>query len=186
MFSQMARGLNAHGVTVAVAGYDLCPQVSIATIIEQMRSGLPVPVAQAAQAHLRLRPFRRRTSRRLHAGAPTGRRFASDAPADLVPAAYAISGVFDLAPLLHVSQNADLRLDDAEARRVSPLYLEGARRAHARRRGRRARIERVPAPEPGSSPTAGARAASRRATRKSPATNHFTVCRSADAIPTAR
>jgi arylformamidase len=38
MFSQMAKGLNAHGVTVAVVGYDLCPTVSIATIIEQMRS----------------------------------------------------------------------------------------------------------------------------------------------------
>ena len=48
--------------------------------------------------------------------------FASDAPADLVPAAYSISGVFDLAPLCHVSQNQDLRLDEAEARRVSPLH----------------------------------------------------------------
>ena len=38
MFSQMAKGPNAHGVTVAVAGYDLCPQVTIATIIEQMRA----------------------------------------------------------------------------------------------------------------------------------------------------
>jgi arylformamidase len=27
-----------------------------------------------------------------------------------------------LAPLVHVSQNSDLRLDEAEARRVSPLY----------------------------------------------------------------
>jgi arylformamidase len=48
--------------------------------------------------------------------------FASDAPADLVPAAYAISGVFDLLPLVHVSQNQDLRLDEAEARRISPLH----------------------------------------------------------------
>ncbi len=39
-----------------------------------------------------------------------------------MPAAYAISGVFDLAPLTQVSQNQDLRLDDAEARRVSPLH----------------------------------------------------------------
>src|ERR1700731_4858909 len=37
LFSHMARGLNAHGVTVAVAGYDLCPIVTIADIIEQMR-----------------------------------------------------------------------------------------------------------------------------------------------------
>jgi arylformamidase len=43
-------------------------------------------------------------------------------PADLVPAAYSISGLFDLAPLVGVSMNQDLRLDPEEARRVSPLY----------------------------------------------------------------
>ncbi|MEJ2378087.1 MAG: alpha/beta hydrolase, partial [Pseudolabrys sp.] len=37
-FSHMAAGSNAQGVTVAVAGYDLCPQVSIAQIVEQMRA----------------------------------------------------------------------------------------------------------------------------------------------------
>jgi arylformamidase len=36
-FSHMARGLNAHGVAVAVPTYDLCPQVSVAEIIEEMR-----------------------------------------------------------------------------------------------------------------------------------------------------
>ena len=40
LFSHMARGLNAHGVTVAVVGYNLCPQVSIADIIEEMRHAL--------------------------------------------------------------------------------------------------------------------------------------------------
>src|ERR1019366_1568715 len=38
MCSQVAPGPNARGLTVAVAGYDFCPQVSIATIIEQMRA----------------------------------------------------------------------------------------------------------------------------------------------------
>ena len=38
MFSQLAAGPNARGVTVAVAGYELCPGRSIADIIEQMRS----------------------------------------------------------------------------------------------------------------------------------------------------
>ena len=61
----------------------------------------------------------------------------ADAPADLVPAGYAISGVFDLAPLLHLAINADFKLDEAEARRVSPLYLAGAAGPRARRRGRR-------------------------------------------------
>ena len=38
MFSQVAAGPNARGISVAVAGYDLCPLVSIATIIEQTRN----------------------------------------------------------------------------------------------------------------------------------------------------
>ncbi len=121
MFSQLAAGPNARGVTVAVAGYDFCPQVSIATIIEEMRAAC-------------LWLWRKHKKRIFVYGHSAGghlaacllaqdwKAFASDAPADLVPAAYAISGVFDLAPLVHVSQNSDLRLDDAEARRVSPLY----------------------------------------------------------------
>ena len=120
-FSQMAAGPNARGVSVAVAGYDLCPNCSIADIIEQMRSAC-------------LMLWRKRRQRIFVYGHSAGghlaacmvatdwKAFASDAPADLVPAAYAISGVFDLLPLMHCSQNQDLRLDEAEARRVSPLY----------------------------------------------------------------
>ena len=37
-YSHFAAGANAHGVTVALAGYDLCPTCSIAAIIEQMRA----------------------------------------------------------------------------------------------------------------------------------------------------
>lgn len=121
MFSQLAAGPNARGATVAVAGYDFCPQISIATIIEQMRAAC-------------LWLWRKQRKRVFVYGHSAGghlaacllaqdwKAFASDAPADLVPAAYAISGVYDLAPLVHVSQNSDLRLDQAEARRVSPLY----------------------------------------------------------------
>jgi arylformamidase len=121
MFGQMAAGANARGVTVAIAGYDLCPQVSIATIVEQMRTAC-------------LFLWRKHRKRIFIYGHSAGghlaacmvaqdwKAFASDAPADLVPAAYAISGVFDLSPLTQVSQNQDLRLDDDEARRVSPLH----------------------------------------------------------------
>jgi arylformamidase len=54
---------------------------------------------------------------------------APGAPADLVPAGYAISGVFDLAPLTGISVNQDLKLTDKTAREVSPLYwrLPGGR-----------------------------------------------------------
>jgi arylformamidase len=120
-FSHMAAGLNTRGVTVAVAGYDLCPQVTIVAIIDQMRQacvflwrrlGRPIMVyGHSAGGHL------------------AGAMLATDwtaidatAPPRLVAAAYSISGLFDLTPLINVSMNTDLRLDAAEARRVSPLY----------------------------------------------------------------
>jgi arylformamidase len=121
LFSHVARGLNGHGIAVAVAGYDLCPRARIADIIGEMR-----------QACLYL--WRRFGRRILVCGHSAGGHLAAcllatdwkavapDLPADLVPAAYAISGLFDLAPLVGIAMNQDLRLDAEEARRVSPLY----------------------------------------------------------------
>ena len=43
------------------------------------------------------------------------------APADLVRSAYAISGVFELAPLIPTSLNEALRLTDEAARAASPI-----------------------------------------------------------------
>ncbi len=37
-FSHLAGGLNAHGISVAIPSYDLCPNVSVGDIIEQMRA----------------------------------------------------------------------------------------------------------------------------------------------------
>jgi arylformamidase len=121
MFSQMARGLNTHGVAVAVAGYDLCQNVTIAAIIEQIRR---------ACAFLWQRYDRRVFVYGHSAGGHlAGAMVATDwpslypkAPADLVPAGYSISGVFDLSPLIGISVNEDLRLDAAAARKVSPLF----------------------------------------------------------------
>jgi arylformamidase len=121
MFSQVAAGPNARGVTVAVTGYDFCPTCSIATIIEQMRATC---LWLWRRQHKRVFVYGHSAGGHLAACllAQDWQAFASDAPADLVPAAYAVSGVFDLSPLVHVSQNSDLRLDEAEARRVSPLH----------------------------------------------------------------
>lgn len=122
-FSHMARGPRAHGVTVAVVGYELCPQVPIRDIIAQMQ-----------QACLTL--WRRFGQRILVAGHSAGghltaclvatdwKAIAPDAPADLVSVGYSISGVFDLAPLVGIAVNEDLRLDADEAHRVSPLYWD--------------------------------------------------------------
>jgi arylformamidase len=43
-------------------------------------------------------------------------------PPDLVIAAYAISGLFDLGPLVETSVNKALQLDQVTARAVSPLF----------------------------------------------------------------
>ncbi len=120
-FSQMACGMNAHGVAVAVSGYDLCPHVGIGDIIAQ---------TQAACLHVWRKLGRRIMVSGHSAGghlaacmlATDWKRLAADAPTDLVPCAYAISGLFDLSPLLHLATNADFRLDAAEARRISPLF----------------------------------------------------------------
>jgi arylformamidase len=113
--------MKTHGVSVAIAGYDLCPQVSIATITEQMRAAC-------------LYMWRKTHKRMLAVGHSAGGHLAAcmlatdwttiapEAPADLVPACYSISGVFDLAPLAQISVNADLKLDDKSARACSPLY----------------------------------------------------------------
>jgi arylformamidase len=120
-FSHLARSLNGRGVTVAVAGYDLCPQVQMADIIAEMR-----------QACLYLwRRFGRKIMVYGHSAgghlaacllATDWPALAPDMPRDLVPAACAISGLFDLTPLVGLAINHDLRLTEAQARDASPLF----------------------------------------------------------------
>jgi arylformamidase len=50
------------------------------------------------------------------------RAFDASLPQHLVIAAYAISGLFDLGPLVETSINKALRLDHASARAASPLF----------------------------------------------------------------
>jgi arylformamidase len=121
LFSQVARGANTHGIAVAVVGYDLCPQVTIPEIIEQIRHaclflwlriGRPMMVfGHSAGGHLAAAML-----------ATDWQALYPKAPAALVPAAYSISGLFDLTPLLQVSMNSDLRLNESDARSASPLF----------------------------------------------------------------
>jgi arylformamidase len=106
-----ARGLNELGISVAVPSYDLCPNVRIGDIVEQMRAacaalhretGAPIIVSgHSAGGHL------------------AACLLATEAH---VPAAYAISGLFDLAPLIPTSINDKIGLDEAEAEALSPLF----------------------------------------------------------------
>lgn len=119
-FSHMAAGLNALGVSVAVPSYDLCPGVSVTDIIDQMRAACRV----LARTTLRLVISGHSAGGHLAACmlATDWRGIDPTLPADLVRAAYTISGLFDLVPLEQTSLNTALRLDATTARAASPLF----------------------------------------------------------------
>lgn len=113
----------AAGFAAAVINYDLCPQVSIATIIGECRravtwlaregpqQGAPAPLViggYSAGGHL------------------TAMLWATDwrdAGLGRTPfvGGVSLSGLHDLEPMVRFSYNSDIRLDDAEAQRLSPV-----------------------------------------------------------------
>ncbi len=120
-YSHFAAGPNSHGVSVAVVGYDLCPQVTIPAIIEQMRAAC-LFLWRKKRQHIMVYGHSAGGHLAACMVATDWKAITPDAPSDLVPAGYAISGVFDLAPLTQISVNADLKLDDKSARACSPLF----------------------------------------------------------------
>ncbi len=119
--SHHARGLNARGLAVAVIGYDLCPIVTIGDIVEQIRRACVflwarfghrmIVTGHSAGGHLAAAMV-----------ATDWQALYPKAPPDLVPAGYAISGLFDLTPLTGFAANQDLRLSAEDARRLSPMF----------------------------------------------------------------
>ncbi len=125
-FSHLASGLNAHGISVAFPSYDLCPNVTVAEIIVQTRAAC----RELARLGRRLVVSGHSAGGHLAACmlATDWRAVAPDLPDDLVTAAYAISGLFELEPLVGTSINTALGLDAASARAVSPLSWPAPRR----------------------------------------------------------
>ncbi|HEX3763514.1 MAG TPA: alpha/beta hydrolase [Kofleriaceae bacterium] len=116
----VARALTADGIDVAVPSYSLCPAVSVSDIIGELRRCM---VALWAATHKR--PI---VTGHSAGGHLTAALLATDwsavpgVPADLVRTGCAISGVFDLAPLIPTTMNRALRLDTAAAAAASPLF----------------------------------------------------------------
>ena len=130
--SFVAPPLVERGVGVAVVNYDLCPEVSVARIAEQCREAVAWLKREGDRHSLS-------TERLVVAGHSAGGHlvamlFATDwaarglAPQPLAAGA-AISGVFDLEPLLRVSFNADVKLDARAVRELSPVRLKPKVRA---------------------------------------------------------
>jgi arylformamidase len=120
-FSHLAKGANAHGVTVAIPSYRLCPAVTIAEIIDDVRqatrfiharTGRKMAVAgHSAGGHL--------------TAAMLGTDWQAIDPAlpkTLTRKGYALSGLFDLLPMIKTQMNSDFKLTEPEARCVSPAF----------------------------------------------------------------
>ena len=127
LFSHLANGANARGIAVAMPGYDLCPAVTVGAIIEEMRE---VAGWLWRRHHRRLMASGHSAGGHLAACLVATDWGARDLPADLVTTGLSVSGLFDLAPLVGISMNQELKLDAAEACRVSPLYWQLPPRAH--------------------------------------------------------
>lgn len=118
-YSFLGQALNVRGLDVALPSYSLCPAVSVMDIVRELRMCLaalwkatgkrPLVVGHSAGGHLTAAMLASDWSK--VAGVPT----------DLVRAGVAISGVFDVAPLVGTSLNEALRLDVETARAASLL-----------------------------------------------------------------
>lgn len=117
-FSHMATGALAHGFSVAVPSYTLCPQVKVPDIIDELRQCClflwhrlrrPIVVTgHSAGGHL--------------AAAMAATDWEGlGAPPNLIRACLAVSGLYDLRPLLATSINNDIRLTMTDAQIASPL-----------------------------------------------------------------
>jgi arylformamidase len=127
--SFVAEPFVAQGIAVAVANYDLCPQVTVATIVEEIRRCVAWIVHEGA-AH-GAEPQNLVVSGHSAGGHLAAAMLATPASAfgggrHPVAGAVSVSGVHDLAPMVLASFNTDLRLDQAEARRLSPVALRPA------------------------------------------------------------
>ena len=109
-FSWVAPALLHHGVSVAVPSYDLAPAVRLGRIVGQVREAVEL---------IRTRTNTRPVVFGHSAGGHMAACMLSEARAS---AAVAISGLFDLEPLIPTSLNEALKLDAREAAALSPVH----------------------------------------------------------------
>ena len=131
-FSYLAPALNRCGVTLALPNYALCPKVGIEDIVKQTL--LAIAWLWHYGARYGVNPGRLYVAGHSAGGHLTAMMLAARwtaympaLPYNLVKGGLAISGIYDLEPLAHAPfVNQDLRLDQAMARRLSPVAIPPA------------------------------------------------------------
>jgi arylformamidase len=126
-FSFVAAPFLAQRIAVAVVNYDLCPDVDIATVVDECTRAVVWTVREGGRHGAN-------TDRIVVGGHSAGGHLAAMLfTVDWRAAGFArepfvgavsLSGVHDLSPMVLFSFNADLRLTEAEAARMSPVRLK--------------------------------------------------------------
>ena len=118
-YAFVAETFNRLGIDVAIPSYTLCPAARITDIVAELRRCLaalwhktrthPLVIGHSAGGHLTAAMLATDWSR------------IAGVPAPLIAAGCAISGLFELAPLINTSLNDAVGLDTASAWAASPL-----------------------------------------------------------------
>ena len=122
-YSFVADGLLPHGCNVAVMNYDLCPAVTVAQIVQQVRDGLVWLDGQAASLGFARGILAVGNSAGAHVIAATLARTGrpDELPEGIVRKAYLISGIYDLTPVLRITVNQEIRLMPEDVPALSPI-----------------------------------------------------------------
>ena len=128
-YSVLAEPLVSAGATVVIASYSHCPHVTLDQIVRQLRGACAwiwnnieeyggdrhnfYVVGNSAGGHLSAMLAATEWPEVIH-----------EMPADLIKGAMSLSGLFDLEPLLLHPINDTLHMDNAMARRNSPIHLK--------------------------------------------------------------
>ncbi|HCU90095.1 MAG TPA: esterase [Gammaproteobacteria bacterium] len=125
-FSFVARGLVAHGITVLVTDYALCPKVTLPEITRQSRAA----VAWARNTDKKYHGDRERIYVAGHSagGHQAVRVLCTNwlddygLASDTIKGCYAISGLYDLSPIRYAFVQQALQLNDEIIQRESPIF----------------------------------------------------------------
>lgn len=112
------------GASVVLLEHDLCPAVTVAEIVKQSRAGI-------AWVYRHIAEYGGDPSRLYLAGTSAGGHLVAmglahnwekeGLPRNMIKGAAAVSGVYDLDPVLHISVNEEIRLSPESARENSPM-----------------------------------------------------------------